>query len=139
MTLISKTFGWSEEKCRFSYRAPEKPEGIQMRTLCFCVSSGHSGALCKNSVLEVFGSGLAGLPSQLPIRQEFNLMLGNPLDHESECPRFNAPVQHLPCANVDCHLLPAILCMEVRRVVFMKEHGNNNAIESAYFQHSVLP
>jgi hypothetical protein len=116
-----------------------------MRTLCFCVSSSHSshsshsGALCENSVLEVFGSGLAGMSNQLPIRQEFNLMLGNPLDHESECPRFNAPFQHLQCANVDYHLLPAILRMEVRRVEFMKEHGNNNAIESAYFRHCVLP
>jgi hypothetical protein len=27
------------------------------------------------------------------------------------------------------------LSMEVRRVVFTEEHGNNNAIESAYFRH----
>jgi hypothetical protein len=79
--------------------------------------------------------GLQILPSQIPIRQEIILMLGSPLDHESECPRFNAPFQNLQGENVDCHLLPAILRMEVRRVVFMKEHGNNNAIKSAYFRH----
>jgi hypothetical protein len=83
--------------------------------------------------------GLLILSGQFPIGQELILMQGSPFDDESERPRRNTPFQNLQGSNVNGDLLPAVLRMEMRRVVLIEKDGNDNTIETAYFRHRAFP
>jgi hypothetical protein len=61
--------------------------------------------------------------------------MGSPLDDETQDARRKAPLQHTQRGNFDGRLVAPITGMEMRWIVLIVKHGDNDAEESADLWH----
>jgi len=73
------------------------------------------------------------------LREELLLMKCCPLNHESHHARRQAPGEDGQVADIDQGKVTAVLRMEVRRIVIVEEHLDDNAEEPADFRHGQAP
>jgi hypothetical protein len=67
---------------------------------------------------------------QLPIDKKLLLVLGRPLDRQTQRARWKPPIQDLKPPNRDLDLELAIDSMEMGRVMILEVHSDNDTEES---------
>ena len=72
---------------------------------------------------------------QLPIHEELVLVLGCPLDREPQRTRWKPPIEDLQAPNRDLDLEFAICGVEMRRVMIIEVHLDDDAKEARYLGH----
>jgi len=76
------------------------------------------------------------LPSRsFPIREKFSLMKSRPFDHKAQCTRRQPPGKHEDIGDVNERQFPAVLCVEMGRIVIVEEHFDDDAEETTDFRH----
>ena len=70
-----------------------------------------------------------------PCRSKSFLMHGRPFHHESKRSRSQLSLDQPEGFDVDDSLIPAVLCMKMRRRVIVKMHLDHNPVKPAQFRH----
>jgi hypothetical protein len=72
---------------------------------------------------------------QLPVQQELIPVLSRPFDRETEGPGWELPVEDLETANRDLDFEFAVHGVEVRRVVIIEVHPDDDPEEARDLRH----
>jgi hypothetical protein len=75
--------------------------------------------------------------SQLPVCPQFFNVEINPFPHKPCCSPLIQIAAHNVTSQIEHGLLSLVLSMDMRGIVFVKEHSDDDPEKSAYFWHRV--